>query len=89
MTVDRRRVVSEEYDGSPPIQASQREMFRTIALTSYHKWPAYDSTPLYDRNSLDGLEEDIQTVARAWFEHDAHESVKEFENAVLAWRSRI
>ena len=62
----------------PPTQASQREVFRGIASTLYRKWPAYDSTPLYDRNSLGGLEEDVRTVAEVWFEHDAHESVESF-----------
>ena len=57
---------------------SQREVFRDVAETPYHKWPAYDATPLYDRSSLGGLEEDIRTVARVWFEHDAHESVEDF-----------
>ena len=36
----------------------------------------YDATPLYERSSLGGLEEDVQTVARAWFEHDAHDSIE-------------
>lgn len=59
-------------------QASRREIFRTIAAKSYRKWPAYDSTSLYDRSSLGGLKEDIRTVARVWFDHDAHESVESF-----------
>ena len=62
----------------PLTNLSQREVFRTIAATSYHEWPVYDSTPLYDRSSLGGLEEDVRTVARVWFEHDAHESVESF-----------
>ncbi|WP_254547188.1 transposase [Halomarina pelagica] len=57
---------------------SRREVFRTIAMTSYHKWPAYDLTPLYDRSSLSVLEEDVRTVAKVWFEHDAHTSVERF-----------
>ena len=60
------------------IQASRREIFRTITTKSYCEWPTYDSTPLYDRSSLGGLEEDVRTVARVWFEHDAHESVEDF-----------
>lgn len=59
----------------PPTLASQREVFREIAATSYRDWPTYDSTPLYDRCSLGGFEEDVRTVASVWFEHDAHESV--------------
>ncbi|MFB1064524.1 transposase [Natrinema sp. H-ect4] len=62
----------------PPTQASRRAVFRTIATTSYSEWPVYDSTPLYDRNSLAGLEEDIRTVAATWFDHEAHDSVAEF-----------
>jgi IS4 transposase len=33
---------------------------------------------LYDRSSLAALREDIHTVAREWFDHDAHESVDQF-----------
>ena len=62
----------------PPAPASQREVFQEIAATSYQEWPTYDSTPLYDRSSLGGLEEDVRTVARVWFKHDAHESVADF-----------
>jgi len=57
---------------------SQRTVFRRIALQSYAEWPAYGSTPLYDRSSLAGLEEDIWTVASTWFDHQAHHSVDEF-----------
>ena len=60
------------------IQASRREIFRTIATKSYYEWPAYDSTPLYDQSSLSALEEDVRTVGRVWFEHDAHESIEAF-----------
>ncbi|RJT07433.1 transposase [Halococcus sp. IIIV-5B] len=61
-----------------PTHLSRRKVFREIATTSCYQWPAYDSTPLYDRSSLGGLEEDVRTVARVWFEHDAHESVENF-----------
>ncbi|KAA9396402.1 transposase [Haloarcula sp. CBA1130] len=57
---------------------SERTVFRRIAQQSYSEWPAYDSTPLYDRSSLGGLEEDIRTVASTWFDHEAHNSVDEF-----------
>ncbi|WP_434530096.1 transposase (plasmid) [Haloarcula sp. NS06] len=57
---------------------SQRTVFRRIAQQSYAEWPAYGSTPLYDRSSLAGLEEDIWTVASTWFDHQAHHSVDEF-----------
>jgi len=36
----------------------------------------YNSTPLYDRSSLAGLEADVRVVSESWFEHDAHESVE-------------
>jgi IS4 transposase len=61
-----------------PVQPSQREVFREIATTPYRDWPAYEATPLYDRSSLGGLEEDVRTVAKIWFEHDAHESIEDF-----------
>jgi IS4 transposase len=57
---------------------SQRTVFRRIAQQSYAEWPAYDSTPLYDRSSLAGLEEDIWTVASTWLDHEDHHSVDEF-----------
>ncbi|RLM41975.1 transposase, partial [Haloarcula sp. Atlit-47R] len=57
---------------------SRRTVFRRIAQQSYAEWPAYDSTPLYDRSSLAGLEEDIWTVASTWFDHEDHHSVDEF-----------
>lgn len=49
----------------PSTQASQREVLREIAAIPSHEWPVYGSTPLYDRSSLGGPEEDIRTVARA------------------------
>ena len=61
-----------------PTQESQRTVFRTLAQTSSHEWPAYHSAPLYDRSSLSGLEEDIRIVATEWFDHEAHESVDRF-----------
>ena len=57
---------------------SRRVVFRRIAQHAYTEWPAYRSTPLYDRSSLDGLEADIQTVSQTWFRHDRHESVETF-----------
>lgn len=61
-----------------PTKAAQIDVFRTIATTSYYDWPVYDSTPLHDRSSLDGLKEDVRTVAKVWFDHDAHKSVESF-----------
>jgi IS4 transposase len=57
---------------------SRRTVFRQIASQSYADWPVYDSTPLYDRTSLAGLESDIRTVSETWFRHGSHDSVEEF-----------
>jgi len=61
-----------------PTCASRRNVFRWIARKPHVEWPAYDSTPLYDRGSLAGLESDVRTVSEAWFDHDAHTSVELF-----------
>ena len=61
-----------------PTEASCRAIFRAVAQMSHHEWLAYDSTQLYDRSSLAQLKENIHTVAREWFDHDAHESVDQF-----------
>ena len=37
-----------------------------------------DSTLLYDRTSLAGLESDVRTVSKTGFRHNSHDSVKEF-----------
>jgi len=57
---------------------SRRTVFRRIAQRPYGEWPAYNSTPLYDRTSLAGLESDIRTVSETWFDHESHDSVEEF-----------
>ena len=57
---------------------SRRAVFRRIARQSYTQWPVYDSTPLYERSSLDGLESDIRIVSQTWFRHDRHESIENF-----------
>ena len=57
---------------------SRRAVFRDIAQAPYTEWPAYDSTPLYNRSSLDALQEDIRTVGQRWFEQDHHGSVEDF-----------
>jgi len=49
-----------------------------MAQRSYVTWPVYNSTPLYDRTSLAGLESDIRTVSGTWFAHGMHNSVEEF-----------
>ncbi|ELY86492.1 transposase [Natrialba taiwanensis] len=61
-----------------PTRESHRTVFRQIAQQPYTEWPVYDSTPLYDRTSLAGLESDIRTVSGTWFDHDNHDSVEEF-----------
>ncbi|TKX43724.1 transposase [Halorubrum sp. ARQ200] len=57
---------------------SRRTTFRRVAQRSYVQWPTYDSTSLYDRTSLAGLESDIRVVVETWFDHDSHGSVEEF-----------
>ncbi|ERG93820.1 transposase, partial [Haloquadratum walsbyi] len=67
----------------PPTQQSAQTIFRRIARQSYTEWPAYDSTPLYDRTSLAGLEDDVSVVPDAWFEHDEHNSLEQSVCSVL------
>jgi IS4 transposase len=62
----------------PSTPHSRRTVFRHLAQKRFTDWPAYDTTPLYDRHSLAALEEDIRTVATVWFTHEAHASVDEF-----------
>lgn len=57
---------------------SRRTIFRRIAQRSYVEWPAYDSTPLYDRTSIAGLESDVRTISETWFSHKSHNSVEKF-----------
>ena len=57
---------------------SRRTVLQRIASQRHADWPVYDSTPLHDRSSLNGLESDIRTVSRSWFGHDLHESVEQF-----------
>lgn len=61
-----------------PTHKSKRAVFRRIARQSYTEWPVYDSTPLYDRTSLAGLEADIRVVSKTWFKHDNHDSIERF-----------
>ncbi|QCC49585.1 transposase [Halobellus limi] len=61
---------------------SRRDVFRRIAQRPHANWPVYDATPLYERDSPDGLASDIRTVSQAWFKHDAHDSVEEFAYAL-------
>jgi IS4 transposase len=62
----------------PATPASRRSVFRTIAQRSCVEWPAYASTPLYDRASLNALAADVRVAATPWFRHDDHESITEF-----------
>jgi len=57
---------------------SRRTVFRQVARRSHAEWPAYNSTPLYDRTSLAGLESDVRIVSGAWFTHHKHISVEQF-----------
>ena len=62
----------------PITTESRRTVFRQIARRSDVEWPAYDSTPLYDRTSLAGLESDVRIVSGAWFTHQEHIFVEQF-----------
>lgn len=57
---------------------SRCSVFRRIAHQQHVEWPAYDSTPLYDRTSLAGLESDIRVVSEVWFTHHEHDSLEQF-----------
>ena len=57
---------------------SQYAVFRWIARQPHVEWPIYNSTPLYDRTALAGLESDVRTVSRLWFTHPDHNSVEQF-----------
>jgi len=63
-------------------QSSRLVVFRRIVNISYYDWSAYTATPLYDRRSIRGLEEDVRVLATVWFDHDAHDSIEEF---VVGW----
>ena len=62
----------------PTTCESRRSVFRRVAQKSHVEWPVYDSTPLYDRSSLTGLESDFRTVSEAWFDQDTHTSAELF-----------
>ncbi|WP_267644086.1 transposase [Haloarchaeobius amylolyticus] len=57
---------------------SRRTIFRWVSQRSHVEWPAYDSSPLYDRSSLTALKSDVRVVAQTWFRHDKHTSVEQF-----------
>ncbi|WP_138005522.1 transposase [Halalkalirubrum salinum] len=57
---------------------SQRIVFRRIAHQQHVEWPTYDSTPLYDRTSLAGVESDVRVVSSVWFTHPEHDSLEQF-----------
>lgn len=59
-------------------EQSRRDVFQTIAQLQHVEWPAYESTPIYDPSSVTALRSDIRTVAKVWFDHDAHGSIEEF-----------
>ncbi len=61
---------------------SRRSVFRQIVKQSYVDWPAYESTPLFDRRSLPALESDVRVVAEARFNQDEHEAIESFVHAV-------
>jgi len=57
---------------------SRHSVFRRIAHQQRVEWPTYDSTPLYDRTSLVGLESDVRVVSSVWFTHPDHNSLEQF-----------
>jgi len=61
---------------------SCRTVFRQIAQRSYADWPTYESSRLFDRSSLPGVESDVRLVAEPWFQHNDHEGVDQFVHAV-------
>ena len=61
-----------------PTLRSRQITFRQIARQPYTDWPAYNSTPLYDRASLTALESDVRVVSEVWFTHPSHDSVEQF-----------
>lgn len=61
-----------------PTYESRRTVFRQITQESYIDWPAYESTPLFDRSSLAAVEADVRVVADIWFQQEAHEAVEPF-----------
>lgn len=60
------------------VRESRRTVFRRIGRRPHAEWPVYDSTLLYDRASLAGLESDVRIVSETWFSHDDHESIDQF-----------
>ena len=65
-----------------PKRESRRTVFRQIAQRSYAEWPTYESSPLFDRTSLPGVESDVRLVAETWFNQEGHEAVEPFVYAV-------
>lgn len=61
-----------------PTCVSYRSVFRRIAHQQHVEWSTYDSTPLYDRTSLAGLESDVRVVSSVWFTHPDHDSLEQF-----------
>jgi IS4 transposase len=61
-----------------PTRKSRRTVFRQIAQQPFTDWPAYESTPLFDRSSLAAVETDVRIVAETWFQQEAHETVEPF-----------
>lgn len=61
-----------------PTRESRQAVFRHIARRSRTDWPTHNSTALYDRTSLGGLESDVRIISTQWFRHDAHNSVEQF-----------
>ena len=61
-----------------PTCESRRSVSRRIAHQQHVEWSTYDSTPLYDRTSLAGVESDVRVVSSVWFTHSDHDSLEQF-----------
>ncbi len=66
----------------PSTRISQREVFCRISQAHHKDWPAYRSTPMYDRSSLGGLEEDVRTVAKSGSDTTLISQSRRFDIAV-------
>jgi len=62
----------------PSTEQWRRDIFRTTAQLQHVEWPAYESTPFYDRSSVTALRSDIRTVTKVCFDHDSYRSTEEF-----------
>jgi IS4 transposase len=53
-------------------------VFQALIGSTHSHWPAYDTEPLYSRDSTAGLQSDIRVISREWFREDSHDSIGQF-----------